>query len=380
MILGIPKEILDNESRVAAIPATVKQYVAAGFDVKVQSGAGADAQISDADFKEAGAEVLADAAAIYSASDMILKVNSPTDDEIDMIKDGSSYISFFQTMKETSKVTALQKKNITGYSMHLIPRSSLAQKMAALSSQTNIAGYKAVLIASCHIEKYMPLLMTAAGTIPPAKVLVLGAGVAGLSAIATAKRLGAQVEASDVRPEVKEQVESLGAKFLEVKSDSDDGVGEGGYAKETSEEYKKKQAELLEQRVADSDIVVTTALIPGRPAPILISDDMVKSMRPGSVIMDLAAEKGGNCSFTKPDEIVDINGVIVDGTINIAGTMSVHASQLYSKNVSAFILHGYDKEKKEFNLEDEIVSGSMFIHAGEIVDERTKSAIEGSNQ
>ena len=380
MILGIPKEILDNESRVAAIPATVKQYVAAGFDVKVQSGAGADAQISDADFKEAGAEVLADAAAIYSASDMILKVNSPTDDEIDMIKDGSSYISFFQTMKETSKVTALQKKNITGYSMHLIPRSSLAQKMDALSSQTNIAGYKAVLIASCHIEKYMPLLMTAAGTIPPAKVLVLGAGVAGLSAIATAKRLGARVEASDVRPEVKEQVESLGAKFLEVKSDSDDGVGEGGYAKETSEEYKKKQAELLEQRVADSDIVVTTALIPGRPAPILISDDMVKSMRPGSVIMDLAAENGGNCGFTKPDEIVDINGVMVDGTINIAGTMSVHASQLYSKNVSAFILHGYDKEKKEFNLEDEIVSGSMFIHAGEIVDERTKSAIEGSNQ
>ena len=379
MILGIPKEILDNESRVAAIPATVKQYVAAGFDVKVQSGAGADAQISDADFKEAGAEVLADADAIYSASDMILKVNSPTDDEIDMIKDGSSYISFFQTMKETSKVTALQKKNITGYSMHLIPRSSLAQKMDALSSQTNIAGYKAVLIASCHIEKYMPLLMTAAGTIPPAKVLVLGAGVAGLSAIATAKRLGARVEASDVRPEVKEQVESLGAKFLEVKSDSDEGVGEGGYAKETSEEYKKKQAELLEQRVADSDIVVTTALIPGRPAPILISDDMVKSMRPGSVIMDLAAENGGNCSFTKPDEIVDINGVMVDGTINIAGTMSVHASQLYSKNVSAFILHGYDKEKKEFNLEDEIVSGSMFIHAGEIVDERTKSAIEGSN-
>ena len=379
MILGIPKEILDNESRVAAIPATIKQYIAAGFDVKVQSGAGSDAQISDADFKEAGAEVLTDAAAIYSVSDMILKVNSPTDDEIGMIKDGSSYISFFQTMKERSKVVALQKKNITGYSMHLIPRSTLAQKMDALSSQTNIAGYKAVLIASCHIEKYMPLLMTAAGTIPPAKVLVLGAGVAGLSAIATAKRLGAQVEASDVRPEVKEQVESLGAKFLEVKSDSDDGVGEGGYAKETSEEYKKKQAELLEQRVADSDIVVTTALIPGRPAPILISDDMVKSMRPGSVIMDLAAENGGNCGLTKPDEIVDIDGVMVDGTVNLAGTMSVHSSQLYSKNVSAFILHGYDKEKKEFNLEDEIVSGSMFIHAGEIVDERTKSAIEGSN-
>ena len=378
MILGVPKEILDNETRVAAIPATVKQYVSAGFDVKVQSGAGADSQISDNEFKEAGAEILPDAASVFSASDMILKVNSPTDEEMDMVKDGSSYISFFQTMKETSKVVALQKKNVTGYSMHLIPRTTLAQKMDALSSQTNIAGYKAVLIGACHIDKYMPLLMTAAGTISPSKVLVLGAGVAGLSAIATAKRLGAQVEASDVRPEVKEQVESLGAKFLEVKSDSDDGVGEGGYAKETSEEYKKKQAELLEQRVADSDIVITTALIPGRPAPILISDDMVKSMKSGSVIMDLAAENGGNCSLTKPDEIVNIGGVMVDGTVNLAGTMSVHSSQLYSKNVSAFILHGYDQEKKEFDLEDEIITGSMFVHGGEIVDERTKIAIEGN--
>ncbi len=380
MILGIPKEILDNETRVAAIPATVKQYISAGFTVKVQSGAGVSSQISDDDYKEVGAEIVSDASTIFSSSDMVLKVNSPTDDEMGMIKDGSSYISFFQTMKETSKVVALQKKNVTGYSMHLIPRSTLAQKMDALSSQTNIAGYKAVLIAACHIEKYMPLLMTAAGTIPPAKVLVLGAGVAGLSAIATAKRLGAQVEASDVRPEVKEQVESLGAKFLEVESDSDDGVGEGGYAKETSEEYKKKQAELLEQRVSDSDIVVTTALIPGRPAPILISDKMVKSMRSGSVIMDLAAENGGNCSLTEPDQIIDIDGVMIDGTINLAGTASIHASQLYSKNVSAFILHGYDKEKKEFKLEDEIISGSMFIHNGEIVDERTKSAIEGENQ
>ena len=378
MILGIPKEISINETRVAAIPATVKQYVSAGFNVKVESGAGADSQISDNEHKEAGAEILPDAASVFSSSDMILKVNSPTDEEMSMIKDGSSYISFFQTMKETSKVTALKDKNVTGYSMHLIPRTTLAQKMDALSSQTNIAGYKAVLIAACHIEKYMPLLMTAAGTIPPAKVLVLGAGVAGLSAIATAKRLGSQVEASDVRPEVKEQVESLGAKFLEVDSESNDGVGDGGYAKETSDEYKKKQAELLEQRVADSDIVITTALIPGRPAPILISDEMVRSMRPGSVVMDLAAENGGNCSLTNPDEVVDIDGVMVDGTINLAGTTSVHASQLYSKNVSAFILHGYDKEKKEINLEDEIISGSMFVHAGEIVDERTKAAIEGN--
>ena len=378
MILGIPKEILENETRVAAIPATVKQYISAGFEVKIESGAGLKSQISDDEFKAVGAEILSDASSVYSSSDMILKVNSPTNDELSMIKDGSSYISFFQTMKETSKVVALQEKKVTAYSMHLIPRTTLAQKMDALSSQTNIAGYKAVLIGASHIDKYMPLLMTAAGTISPAKVLVLGAGVAGLSAIATAKRLGAQVEASDVRPEVKEQVESLGAKFLEVESDSDDGVGEGGYAKETSDEYKKKQAALLAERIADSDIVVTTALIPGRPAPILITDEMVKSMRSGSVVMDLAAENGGNCSLTKPDELVDIDGVLIDGTVNLAGTMSVHASQLYSKNVSAFILHGYDKEKKQFNLEDEIMTGSMFVHDGQIVDERTKTAVEGN--
>ena len=379
MILGVPKEIYQNETRIAVIPATVKQFISVGFKVIIESNAGICSQISDLDFKDSGAEIASSASDVFSKADMILKVNSPTDEEMAMIKDGSSFLSFFQTMKETDKVKNLQSKNVTAYSMHLIPRTTLAQKMDALSSQTNIAGYKAVLIGSCHIEKYMPLLMTAAGTIPPAKILVLGAGVAGLSAIATAKRLGAQVEASDVRPEVKEQVQSLGAKFLEVESDSDDGVGEGGYAKETSEEYKRKQAELLNKRIAASDIVVTTALIPGRPAPILISDEMVKSMNSGSVIMDLAAENGGNCSLTEPDKVVNVNGVIIDGTVNLAGTMSVHASQLYAKNVSAFILHGYDKEKKEFNLEDEIVSGSMFTHNGEIVDERTKNIIEGSN-
>ncbi len=379
MILGVPKEIIENETRVAVIPLTVKQFISSGFTVIIESNAGIDSQISDSEFRDSGAEIVSSASEVFNKSDMILKVNSPTDEEIQMIKNNSSYISFFQTMKEIDKVKALQSKNVTAYSMHLIPRTTLAQKMDALSSQTNIAGYKAVLIASCHIEKYMPLLMTAAGTIPPAKVLVLGAGVAGLSAIATAKRLGAQVEASDVRPEVKEQVESLGAKFLEVDSDSDDGVGEGGYAKETSEEYKKKQAELLNQRIAASDIVITTALIPGRPAPILISEEMVKSMTPGSVIMDLASENGGNCSLTKPDQTININGVMIDGTVNLAGTMSVHASQLYAKNVSAFILHAYDKDKKEFNLEDEIVIGSMFTHNGKIVDERTKNIIEGSN-
>ena len=233
-------------------------------------------------------------------------------------------------------VRSISNKNITGLSMHLVPRTTLAQKMDALSSQANIAGYKAVLMGSSHMNVYMPLLMTAAGTIRPAKVLILGAGVAGLQAIATAKRLGAQVEAFDVRPEVKEQVESLGAKFVEVSSESDDGVGEGGYAKETSDEYKQKQQELIKEHISKADMVVTTALIPGRKAPILIGKDVVELMKPGSVIMDLAAENGGNCSLTKPDELVNIDGVTIDGTVNLAGTMSVHASQLYSKNVCAF--------------------------------------------
>ena len=379
MILGVPKEILNNETRVAVIPSTVKQLKSAGFEVIIESGAGSLSQISDNDYLNVGAKITNNTSEVYNKSDMILKVNSPTDDELSMIKENSLYLSFFQTMKEIEKVKIFKNKNITGFSMHLIPRTTLAQKMDALSSQTNIAGYKAVLIGACHIDKYMPLLMTAAGTISPAKVLVLGAGVAGLSAIATAKRLGAQVEASDVRPEVKEQVESLGAKFLEVESDEKDGVGEGGYAKETSDDYKKKQAELLNERISVSDIVVTTALIPGRPAPILINDEMVKSMKPGSVIMDLAAENGGNCSLTKPDEHVNVNGVIIDGTVNLAGTMSVHASQLYSKNVCAFLLHGYNKDKDNFNFDDEIVSGSMFTHKGEIVDERTKNSMEEVN-
>ena len=379
MILGIPKETMNNETRVAVIPATVKQFVAAGFEVKIESNAGKKSQISDSDYKDAGADILLSSEEVFKTSDMILKVNSPSNQELQMIKNDSSYISFFQTMKEIDKVKVLQNKNVTAFSMHLIPRTTLAQKMDALSSQTNIAGYKAILIGSCHIEKYMPLLMTAAGTISPSKVLVLGAGVAGLSAIATAKRLGAQVEASDVRPEVKEQVESLGAKFLEVEADSSDGVGEGGYAKETSDDYKKKQAELLNERISVSDIVVSTALIPGRPAPKLITDEMVKSMNSGSVIMDLAAENGGNCSLTEPDKVITSdNGVIIDGTINLAGTMSVHATQLYAKNVSAFILHAFDKEKKQFNFEDEIVQGSMFTHNREIVDERTNNSIKES--
>ena len=259
--------------------------------------------------------------------------------------------------------------------MHLIPRTTLAQSMDALSSQANVAGYKSVLAGAVHLPVYMPLLMTAAGTIPPAKVLIIGAGVAGLQAIATAKRLGAQVEAFDVRPEVKEQVESLGAKFVEVQSEDDEGVGEGGYAKETSDEYKEKQQALMKEHISKSDLVITTALIPGKPAPILIPSSMVDAMKKGSVIVDLAAENGGNCEDTVTGEVTTKNGVIIDGTLNFPSTMQVHSSQLYAKNISTFISHMTKEGILEINMEDEIVAGSIFTHQGKITHEPTQQAV-----
>ena len=375
MIIGIPKELDQNESRSAITPGTIKSYIKFGFKILVESGAGTPSHISDNDLIQAGAEVTESSSDLYKKADIIVKVNPPTLDEIDSIDEGKLLVSFMQTMKEKEIVKKLQSKKINAISMHLIPRTTLAQKMDALSSQSNIAGYKAVLMGACHIEKYMPLLMTAAGTIPPAKVVVIGAGVAGLQAIATAKRLGAQVEASDVRPEVKEQVESLGAKYIQVKSEDSDGVGEGGYAKETSEDYKQKQQELLAEHISKADMVVTTALIPGRPAPILIPEDMVKAMQSGSVIMDLASENGGNCEVTEPGKVITKHGVTIDGTTNIPGTMSVHATELYAKNVNALLTHIYNKEDLNLNIDDEITEGSMYTYNGDIVDERTKEAL-----
>ncbi len=381
MIVAIPKEILPGENRVAAIPATVKELIKKGMDVIVETGAGDRAFFSDESYKEAGATIEKDTKLLYDKADFILKVNHPVFNEslkiheAELLKTGSAFVSFFQTTREQETVKILVDRKITGFSMHLIPRTTLAQKMDALSSQSNIAGYKAVLIGAAHLGKYMPLLMTAAGTIPPAKVLILGAGVAGLQAIATAKRLGAQVEVFDVRPDVKEQVESLGAKFVEVESDSDDGVGEGGYAKETSEDYKKRQQELIKEHIAKSDIVITTALIPGRPAPLLIPKDMVAGMRPGSVIIDLAAENGGNCELTDAGKIVVHNNVLVDGTLNLPGTMPIHASQLYAKNITSFVTYMCPEGKLNFAMEDEIISGAMFTHNGKIVNDMTKEAL-----
>ena len=385
MVIGVPVEITNGERRVAVIPATVKELIKNGLIVKIQSGAGIGSFISDAQFKDAGADIISSAEELFSLSDMIVKVNHPEmnaqsdNHEVDMMNEGSAFVSFFQSTKETNLVKKLQDKKITAFSMHLVPRTTLAQKMDALSSQSNIAGYKAVLMGAVHIGKYMPLLMTAAGTIQPSKVLIIGAGVAGLQAIATAKRLGAQVEAFDVRPIVKEQVESLGAKFVEVPANENDGVGEGGYAKETSVEYKQKQAELLKVHIAKSDLVITTALIPGCPAPKIITAEMVDGMKGGTAIMDLAAENGGNCDYTQPGEIFDHKGITIDGTLNIPGSMPIHASQVYAKNISALISYMCPEGELNLDMDDEIISGSMFTHNGEITDERTAQAVNGEN-
>ena len=376
MYVAIPKELNSLEPRVAATPGSVKQIIKSGLNVYVESGAGLKSFISDDAYQSSGATIINSSKELLNNADITLKVLPPSSEEIDLLKEKSVFVSFCQTTRELETVKSLVKKKISAFSMHLIPRTTLAQKMDALSSQANIAGYKSVLIAASRLGVYMPLLMTAAGTIRPSKVLVLGAGVAGLQAIATAKRLGAQVEAFDVRPVVKEQVESLGAKFIEVESESDDGVGEGGYAKETSEDYKKKQQELIHEHISKSDAVITTALIPGRPAPILIPTTMVESMKPGSVIMDLAAENGGNCELTQKDKVVNHNQIIIDGTSNLPGTMPVHASELYSKNVAAFLTYMVKDGQLNLDLEDEIISGALYSHNSEITHLPTKESLD----
>ena len=378
MIAAILKETIVGETRVAATPKTILELIDSGLTVYVESGAGNESCFSDQDYIEAGAQIKEDAKSTLNGANLILKVVSPTLDEIELFPNDTIFISFFQTTNETKTVMKLRDKNITSFSMHLIPRTTLAQSMDALSSQANIAGYKAVLVGASHLSVYMPLLMTAAGTIAPAKVLIIGAGVAGLQAIATANRLGAQVEAFDVRPEVKEQVESLGAKFVEVESENIEGVGEGGYAKETSDDYKKQQELKIKERAMKSDLVITTALIPGKPAPTLINKDIVENMKMGSVIVDLASENGGNCELTQKDEIITHKGVIIDGTSNFPATMQTHASQLYSKNISSFVKHMLKEGELNLDLKDEIIAGAMFTHKGEITHQPTKELISNT--
>ena len=364
MKIGILKETQSNESRVAITPDIAKKLISNNYTIHIESGSGEKSYFSDKDYSDSGCTIEKDKKQIFNC-ELILKVNSFTKNELESSNSNNTLISFFQIKDNVELLQTYIDKKITVLSMSHIPRTTLAQNMDALSSQSNIAGYKSTIIAADHLSKYMPLLMTAAGTIKPSKVLILGAGVAGLAAIANAKRMGAQVFAFDVRPVVKEQVESLGAKFIEVESEDDEGTGEGGYAKEVSEEYKKKQGLLIEETIKKMDIVISTALIPEKKAPILISKNMVENMIPGSVIMDLAAQNGGNCELTECDKIITYNNIIIDGRSNFPSTMATDASQLYSKNVYNFLSHLYKNDNK-LNLEDEITSGSILLNNGTV--------------
>lgn len=370
MKIAIPRERREHEKRVAATPDTVKKLVGLGASVIVETGAGLTSALSDDDFKAVGAEIGADAAGTLKDADVVFKVQGPMDDEVALIREGAVLISTLAPTQSRDMIKALADRKILACAMELMPRITRAQSMDVLSSQSNLAGYKCVLDATEHFGRAMPMMMTAAGTVAPARVFVLGAGVAGLQAIATARRLGAIVSATDVRAVAKEQVESLGASFVMVETDdAEDGETAAGYAKEMSDDYKEKQAALVREHLAKQDIAICTALIPGRAAPTLIDDDMVKSMKPGSVIIDLAVEAGGNCTLSKPGEVVDVNGVSIVGHHNWPSRIAVDASALYARNLLNFITPLIDADSGELNIdwEDEIIQGVALTRDGEIV-------------
>ena len=373
MKVGTPKESAPDERRVALVPDTVTRLAQAFLEMNVESGAGAAAYITDDAYRQAGAQIVENAPALLGEADAVLKVEAPTVGEVNLIKSGAVLISFLQPATQGDIVRALAKQGVTAFSLELVPRISRAQSMDALSSQASVAGYKAVLMAAGRLGKFFPMMMTAAGTIPPARVLVMGAGVAGLQAIATARRLGAVVSAYDVRPAVKEEVQSLGATFIELALETQE--GEGGYAREQSEEFLRKQRELIGEHVAKSDVVITTAAVPGRRAPLLVTGEMVKGMRPGSVIVDLAAETGGNVELTQVGKDVEVGGVTIIGTRNVPSTMPLHASQLYARNVANLLLHLVKDGAIVLDFEDEITKGCCVTHGGEIVNERAKQLV-----
>ncbi len=372
MHIGIPAEIRSGEKRVAATPETVKKLIAPGHHkILVQSGAGVAASIPDSEFAASGASIVGSAAEMYSQSEIVLKVRGPEAPELAMMRNDGVLIGLLAP-QQASQIEAYAKHGLTAFAMELLPRISRAQSMDALSSQANIGGYKAVILAADIYQRFFPMLMTAAGTVKAARALVLGAGVAGLQAIATAKRLGCVVEAFDVRPAVKEQVASLGAKFVEVplsEEEKKQAETAGGYAREMSEDYKRRQAELIHERAIASDIVITTALIPGRPAPVLIKEDTVKAMKPGSVIVDMAVEAGGNCQISELDKIVVKHGVNIIGIANLPALVAADASALYARNLLNFVSLMLDAKTGALNInrEDEIIAGSLVCMNGEVL-------------
>ena len=363
MRIAVPAETRAHEARVAATPETVKKYIAAGSQVVVQQGAGAGARFTDAGYREAGAMLEASYAEACRDADVVLKVRAPDADELSQTPQGAVVIAMFSPYANPL-LADYAEAGLSCFAMELVPRISRAQGMDVLSSQANIAGYRAVLLATQYYRRFFPMLMTAAGTVTPARVLVMGAGVAGLQAIATARRLGAMVEAFDVRAAAREQVQSLGAKFVEVPVE-ENAEDAGGYAREVSEEYKRKQGELVAKHAAAADIIITTALIPGRPAPELISQAMVESMKPGSVIVDLAVESGGNCPLSKLGEVVEHQGVTILGHADLPSLLATDASNLYARNLHNFLTPMLGEDGLKLDLEDEIVAASLIAHQGE---------------
>jgi H+-translocating NAD(P) transhydrogenase subunit alpha len=377
MIVGVPKETAEREKRVAVVPDSISKITGTGVQVIIESGAGEAAGYTDSSFTQKGGTIV-EKEPLYSQSDIVLKVQPPNTVEASMLKESSVLISFLYPSSNLEIIKLLKEKKVTSFAMELMPRISRAQSMDALSSQATVAGYKSVLLAADSLPKFFPLLMTAAGTISPAKVFVIGAGVAGLQAIAVSRRLGAVVEAYDVRPVVKEQIESLGAKFVQLPVAAQDAQTTGGYAKAQSEDFYKKQQELLAEHARASDVVITTALVPGQRAPILVSEDAVKGMRPSSVIVDLAAEQGGNCALTEPGRTVTKYGVTIHGLLNLPSMVAPQASQLFSRNVTTFLSAILKDGKLNVDLQDELIRGPLVTREGDVLHEATRKALDGT--
>src|SRR6266704_466697 len=376
-IVSVPKETVPGEQRVALVPELVPRLTEAGLEVAVQSGAGELAGFFDDGYAAKGARLEAE---VFDKADILLKVQPPTIVEISHMKEGSVLIGFLQPYANAAGIRALAARKVTAFAMELMPRITRAQPMDALSAMSTVAGYKAVLIAASRLPKFFPLLMTAAGTVTPARVFVIGAGVAGLQAIGTAKRLGAVVEAYDTRPAVKEQVESLGAKFAEMGLAAKDAEDKSGYAKAQSEEFYQKQQEMMFKYVAAADVVIPTALVPGQRAPILITEEMVRGMRPGSVIVDLAAEQGGNCALTEPGRDILKHGVVVIGPLNLPSTIPFQASEMYARTVTNYLAHLLKDGRPYLDLEDELTRGPLVTHRGEVVHEIVKARLCSENR
>ena len=380
MVIAIPKEILPGENRVSIVPDVASKLIKKGFTIHVEQGAGKNAGFTDKQYSEAGAKLLSSLEELYSSAEIVLKVQRPIDHpekgkhELDLMKEGTLLIALLYSLHYPHVAKHCAEKGVNVISMDAIPRTTLAQKMDALSSQANIAGYKSVIMAANQLGKIFPLMMTAAGTIQPARVVIMGAGVAGLQALGTAKRLGAIVEVSDIRPAVKEEVESLGGRFIEVDTE-EDMQDEGGYAKEASEEFLKKQKELIFKHVSNADIVITTALVPGRKAPVLVTEEMVKAMRPGSVVLDMAVEFGGNCEISENGKTIKKYDVTIIGEPNLPSLVATNSSEVYSKNLMALLDHIVKENELKLDLEEEIVKGSLITYNKEVIQERTKGLL-----